>query len=84
MKPLTQNDIQDIGSILLGYESWKRQKIADSETPGKDPLSVSVYLDEYAKMRALEILTQIQALYADGGIPWQEIDAEIRNLIGVE
>lgn len=81
---MTRNDLEDIGEILRGYEHWRRNRIHAIENGPDDQLSVSAYLDDYAKTRALDILAQIQAVYSNPELTWQEIDAEIRNLIGAK
>jgi hypothetical protein len=81
---MTKLEIEDIANVLQGYESWKVARMHAIENGSDDQLSVSAYLDEYAKARALDILAQIQAVYANTELTWQEVDAEIRNLIGVQ
>lgn len=81
---MTKYEIEDIANVLHGYESWKNAKLQAIENGSDDQLSVSAYLDEYAKSRALDILAQIQNVYRDTSLTWQEIDAEIRYLVGYE
>lgn len=79
---MTKYEIEDMAEVLKGYEQWVKRKNHELENGSDNQLSVSAYLDEYAKMRALEILQQIQEVYANPELPWQEVDAEIRRLVG--
>lgn len=81
---MTTHEIDDIANILHGYESWKIAKMHAIENGSDNMLSVSAYIDELAQVRALDIINQIQAVYANPEFTWQEVDAEIRRLIGVE
>lgn len=75
---MTINDIEDIARTLDGYDHWRTKQALVTERD----MSVSAYVDELAKLRALEIVQQIQAVYADKNKTWVEIDAEIQRLVG--
>lgn len=79
---LNAQEIQDAGEILRGYENWRRQKLLWEED--QDSYSVTAYLDDLAKQRALEAIQEIEKLYSDPELTWQEIDAGIRNILGVK
>jgi hypothetical protein len=65
---MTKNELKDIAEILNGYEAWKIAKLRIFDS-GYEPLtSVSAYLDDYAKQRALDTLEIIQSMYPDGGV----------------
>lgn len=81
---MTEFEIEDVATVLYGYEHWRQQKHHAIENGADQQLSVSAYLDEYAKNRAVEILAEIQAVYAEKDRPWQEVDAEIRRLVGAD
>lgn len=84
MSSITPTEAQQVADILQGYEHWRKTRAHQIENGSDNQLSVSAYLDEYAKNRALDILTQIEAIYANPELTWQEVDAEIRRLIGVQ
>lgn len=79
---MTTQEGADIIHILAGYESWRARKAKEFDLG--EHLSVSAYVDDYAKDHALTVIEELQALYADKSIPQAEIDAEVKRLIGVE
>ena len=81
---MTHDETQDIVGILEGYDAWRRHKVLQSETPGHDPLGVSAYIDELAMKRAYDALQAIREVYADTSIPWETVDAYVREILGVK
>ena len=75
-------DSIDVAQVLTGYEGLRRRKAAEFDLG--QHLSVSAYIDDLAKLRALDIVHEIVELYADTSIPQAEIDAEVKRLVGVE
>lgn len=80
---MTNNDIAEIAGIIEGFESWREYQIAKSMNPEKY-FTVSAYVDELAKQRALDVVSQIQAVYQDNELPWSEVDKEVRAILGVQ
>lgn len=81
---MTKNEIEDIADILLGYESWKVAKLHAIENGSDDQLSVSAYIDDYAKQRAVDTIGIIESMYEDGEVTAAEalnVYAEIGVLI---
>lgn len=76
---MTIPDIEDITNILQGYDSWRERKAH----PAANDTSVSAYLDEFAKLRAVETIDELRLAYADRERTWQEIDADVRRILGV-
>lgn len=81
---MTHDEKLDIVGILQGYDAWRRHKVSLSETPGHDPLSVSAYIDELAYRRAYDAVTAIREVYADTSIPWQTVDTQVREILGIK
>lgn len=81
---MTPNDAQDVASIISGYDQWRRNEVRKSESAGYDPLGASAYLDALAAQRALDVVQQIEQVYNDPDLTWQEIDQTIRQLLGVK
>ena len=80
---MTPNDNADIVGILQGYEAWRRHKLS-AATIDLDPLSVSHYIDELARQRAYDAVTEIRAAYANPELTWAEVDTRIRGILGVK
>jgi hypothetical protein len=74
---MTKDEKQDIAEILQGYENWRIQKTRVDI----DPFTVSDYLDEIAKQRALDAIQEIERVYADPELTWTEVDAQIRLIL---
>jgi hypothetical protein len=77
---MSRDEIQDMAEILKGYENWRRAKVDHYDS---EPFSVSDYLDEIAKQRAVDAIAEIQQVYDDPELTWQEVDAEIRRILGI-
>lgn len=78
---MTRDEIEDVAEILKGYENWRHAKMTQYDS---EPLSVSQYLDEIAKQRAVDAIEAIRQVYDDPELTWGEIDAQIRAILGVK
>lgn len=77
---MSANDLEDIAEVLLGYDAWRENKIQNALNSS---YTVSAYIDELARQRALDAITEIRAVYADEDLTWQEVDKQIRSILGV-
>ena len=77
---MTANDLEDIAEVLLGFDAWRDNKIQNALSAN---YTVSAYIDELARQRALDAITEIRAIYADEELTWQEVDKQIRSILGV-
>lgn len=77
---MTANDLEDIAEVLLGFDAWRDNKIKNALSAN---YTVSAYIDELARQRALDAITEIRAVYADEELTWQEVDKQIRSILGV-
>jgi hypothetical protein len=84
MHNMTKDETLDIAEILLGYDEWRHGKVRESESASYDPLSVSAYLDSLALQRAYDAVQAIKEVYADTSIPWETVDAYVREILGVK
>jgi hypothetical protein len=75
---MSEHEIEDVAEILGGYETWMA-----SRNPLLEKMDVSTYLDELAKQRAVDAIEEIRAVYSDPDLTWQEVDAQIRRILGV-
>lgn len=79
---MTLQENIDVAHVLTGYEGWRARKAKEFDLG--QHLSISAYVDDLAKLRAVDVVREIQELYADASIPQAEIDAEVKRLVGVE
>lgn len=75
--------IEQVDEILRGYEAWRDSKRAELEIVGIDHFSVTEYLTEYRKTEALRMVADLRAVYADEELTWQEVDAQVREILGI-
>ncbi len=81
---MTPTENEDIFDILSGYNAWRRHKVLQSEAAGHDPLSVSAYIDELALKRAYDAVQAIKEVYADTSIPWETVETQVREILGIK
>jgi hypothetical protein len=74
---MSELEKQDVAEILQGYENWRQAKIGTE-------LSVSEFLDDLARQRAYDAVQEIRTVYSDPELTWQEVDAQVRRILGVE
>ena len=77
---MSANDLEDIAEVLLGFDAWRDNKIRNALSAN---YTVSAYIDELARQRALDAITEIRAVYSDEELTWQEVDKQIRSILGV-
>lgn len=76
-------DFERVDEILRGYEAWRDAKRATLETVELDHFSVTEYLEECRKLEALRIVSELRSVYSDGELTWQEVDARVREILGI-
>lgn len=79
-------DVEDVKLVLEGYEWWRKRKLHEIENGPDNQLSVSAYIDDYAKMRALDILQQVEQVFRNPGNYNSDADSVelIREILGVD
>lgn len=83
---MTKDEVQDFAELIRGYDSWRRHKVQELESSDYH-LSASHYLDDIAKQRALDAISELTDLFtADEGfdLTLLQLVNRAREILGIK